>query len=165
MKKIKPATVALIIILVAYTIISFYKLGNTKNPQTYVNLKDNEQLTFRIDSDQIPKKMMIYSANDESNVSIFFVNEYKTYDQYEYDTYFEINYANLFKWNEIYFNSKSCDYKYIMFESNVDTTALGEIKIYDESGKEIPITAMDEKGKELLDEQSLVRNIKQITNL
>ena len=75
MKKIKPATIALIIILVAYTIISFYKLGNMKNPQTYVNLKDNEQLTFRIDSDQIPKKMMIYSANDESNVSIFFVNE------------------------------------------------------------------------------------------
>lgn len=156
MKKIKPATIALIIILVAYTIISFYKLGNMKNPQTYVNLKDNEQLTFRIDSDQIPKKMMIYSANDESNVSIFFVNEYKTYDKYEYDTYFEINYANLFKWNEIYFNTKSCDYKYIMFESNVDTTALGEIKIYDENGKEITITAMDEKGKELLDEQSLV---------
>ena len=78
MKKIKPATIALIIILVAYTIISFYKLGNMKNPQTYVNLKDNEQLTFRIDSDQIPKKMMIYSANDESNVSIFFVNDIYT---------------------------------------------------------------------------------------
>ena len=74
MKKIKPATITIIVILIAYTILSFYKLGNNKNPQTYVNLKDNEQLTFRIDSDQIPKKMMIYSANDESNVSIFFVN-------------------------------------------------------------------------------------------
>lgn len=156
MKKIKPSTIALIIILVAYAILSFYKLGNNENPQTFVNLKDNEQLTFRIDSDQIPKKIMLYSTNAESNVSIFFVNEYKTYDKYEYDTYFEISYANIFKWNEIYFNFIDSNYKYIMFESNKDTTSLGEIKIYDESGKEIPITAMDEKGKNLLDEQSLV---------
>lgn len=155
MKKIKPSII-LLIILLAYTILSFYKLGNMKNPQTFVNLRDNEQLTFKIETSQIPKKMMIYSANDESNVSIFFVNEYKTYDEYEYDTYFEINYANIFKWNEINFNSTNCDYKYIMFESNRNTTSLGEIKIYDERGKEIPITAMEEKGERLLDEQSIV---------
>lgn len=156
MKKIKPATITIIVILIAYTILSFYKLGNNKNPQTYVNLKDNEQLTFRIDSDQIPKKMMIYSANDESNVSIFFLEEYKALDSYKYDTYFEIDYSNLFKWNEVYFNLDDYNYKYIMFESNKDTTVLGEMKIYDESGNEIPITAMEEKGKTLLDEQSLV---------
>ena len=156
MKKIKPATIAIIIILIAYTILSFYKLGNNKNPQTYVNLKDNEQLTFRIDSDQIPKEMMIYSANAESNVSIFFLEEYKELDTYKYDTYFEIDYSNLFKWNEEYFNLDDCNYKYIMFESNKDTTVLGEMKIYDESGNEIPITAMEEEGKLLLDEQELV---------
>lgn len=154
--KIKPSTLVLIIIITIYSIVSFYKLGSTKNPQTFINLKDKQQLTYKIETNQIPYKAMIYSGNNDIYISVFFTNSYKDFDTYQYDNKpIEIKYNNVFKWNEHYFNNTD-KYKYIMFQSYYDTTTLGEICLYDKEGNKIPITAMEEKGQSLIDEQNTV---------
>ena len=47
--KFKKSTIVLIVILILYTILSFYKLGRNENPQTFANIKNWEQLTYKID--------------------------------------------------------------------------------------------------------------------
>lgn len=163
-KKFKLAKIFLILILLLYSIVSFYKLGNMKNPQTFVHLKNDEQLTYKIDSDQIPYKVMIYSGSNESYMSVFFTNEYQNYDEYVYDQPIEILYDSVFKWNDRTINLEGKQYSYIMFQSYYDTTVIGEIKLYDIDGKEIPITAMEEKGNILLDEQDLVPKVSTYMN-
>lgn len=153
---IKPSNMLLILIIVTYSVISFYKLGSTKNPQTFINLKDKHQLTYKIETDQIPYKAMIYSGNNETYISVFFTNTYKDFDTYQYDSKpIEIKYNNIFKWNEHYFNNTNY-YKYIMFQSYYDTTTIGEICLYDKQGNKIPLTAMENDGKILIDEQSTI---------
>lgn len=157
LKKIKLSTFILISIILIYTIISFYKLGNINNPQTFVNLKDKEQITYKIETNQIPYRAMIYSGHNESYISVFYANTYQDYETYVYDKNpIEIKYNNVFKWNEHFFNTQDTNYKYIMFQSYWDTTTIGEICLFDKEGNRIPITPMEEKGQNLLDEQSTI---------
>ena len=86
-KNVKPATIILLAILLIYTIVSFYKLGDNSNPQTYPSMKKSEQVIFEIESNQVPDKIMLYSGYAESNISIFYTDDYKNYDKYVYDTY------------------------------------------------------------------------------
>lgn len=163
--QIKPATIVLILIIIVYAVISFYKLGSTKNPQTFINLKDKEQITYKIESNQIPYKAMIYSGSNESYISVFYTNTYQEYDSYAYDTTpIEIKYNNVFKWNEHHLNTQDTFYKYIMFQSYFDTTTIGEICLYDKEGKKIPITPIEEKAKTLVDEQDTIPNEMNYTN-
>ena len=69
--KIKKSTIILIAIIVAYTVLSFYRLGSMKNPQTYYNLKNTEQLIYVLPDNTIPTRMMFYSGNDLPYISIF----------------------------------------------------------------------------------------------
>ena len=154
--KFKKTTIVLIIILALYTVLSFYKLGNNENPQTFVNLKDGEQLIYKIESNQIPKEIMTYVGYNEAYVSIFLATDYTDYSTYEFDVACEANYANVLKWNKFYINQNSKQYSYIILQSYWDTTILGELKVYDVDGNEIPLTPMRENEKLLLDEQSMV---------
>lgn len=154
--KIKKSTIVLIVILLLYTILSFYKLGDNKNPQTFVNLKNGEQLTYKLEENKIPKKIKMYVGYNESYVSVFLANEYMNYETYTYDVSHAADYANVFKWTEFEINSKQNKSSYIVLQSYWDTTVLGEFKVYDEDGKEILLTPMGDKEKILLDEQDTV---------
>lgn len=153
MKKLKPAQIALIIILGIYSVLSFYKLGNMKNPQTCANLKKGEKLVYKINSEQIPEKMMVYSGYNESEFTIYYSNNYENEDEYVTRTTVYLDYSNVFKWNEEYINAPEVKPYYIIIESERETTSLGELKIYDTNDKEIELTPMGEKEKILLDEQ------------
>ena len=156
-QKIKTTNIILILIILTYSIISFYKLGNIHNPQTFVNLKDKKQITYKIESEQIPYRAMIYSGHNESYISVFYANTYEDFDNYVYDKKpIEIKYNNIFKWNEHFFDLQDTNYKYIMFQSYWDTTTIGEICLFDKEGNKIPITPMEEQGKSLVDEQDTV---------
>lgn len=163
-KKIKPATIALLAILLIYTIISFYNLGNNTNPQTYPNMKKGEQVLFEIESNQVPESIMIYSGYAESNFSIFYTDDYENYDKYVYDTFVNLDYTQIFKWTNVSINYNGIKSKYIMLQSNLDTTAIGEIKLLDKDGKEIPLKAMNENSEKLIDEQSYVPEAYSIEN-
>ena len=163
-KNVKPATIILLAILLIYTIVSFYKLGDNSNPQTYPSMKKSEQVIFEIESNQVPDKIMLYSGYAESNISIFYTDDYKNYDKYVYDTYLNLDYSNVFRWIKFSINYNGTKSKYIMLESNLDTTAIGEIKLYDADEKEIPIKAINENSDKLIDEQECVPEAYSIEN-
>lgn len=155
MKKIKISTIILITILVIYSIISFYKLGNTKNPQTFAEVNEGEQIKFQIESDKVIEYAMIYSANNESNFSVFYSDD-ESFEDYIYDSYFEIEYDHVFQWNQVYINNSGIQSKYIMLQSNMSPSTLGEIKFFDIEKNEVEVSPIDENAKLLLDEQSYI---------
>ena len=152
--KFKKSTIVLIVILILYTILSFYKLGRNENPQTFANIKNWEQLTYKIDPNVTIDKIMMYIGNDLSYVSFFFANEYKNFDTYVYDSSHEASYV--FQWNKVNINKEKKNYEYLVLQSYWDTTTLGEIKVYDVDGNEVALTPVEEKAKILLDEQETV---------
>lgn len=154
--KLKKSTLGLIIILLLYTVLSFYKLGNTKNPQTYVNLKNGDTLVYKIESNAGLSYAMVYDGYCESYVSFYVTNDYNDRASYKRLGNFEIDYANIFKWNRLYFDQEYSAYNYLIIESYWDTTYIGEMKIYNQNGNEIPITAVNENAKVLIDEQDIV---------
>ena len=157
MKKIKPSTLALIGILLAYTILSFYKLGNIKNPITYTNLKNHQQLIYKIEQNKIPYKMMIYNANVESYIRIIYTDNLEEKSSYLYDIDIGMDGGNVFKWREEYINHHNNPYKqYLIIESYWDTTTIGEIQLQDQNGTPIKLTPMGDKEKSLIDEQNTV---------
>lgn len=153
--KFKKSSIALIVILLAYTVLSFYKLGRNENPQTFVNLKNGEQLIYRIDSENvILSDLMMYIGNDLAYVTVFLASDYLDYDTYDYDVSHEGSYV--FQWNNVEINESQKSYSYIVLQSYWDTTVLGEFKAYDTNGNEVLLTPMGDKEKILLDEQSTV---------
>ena len=157
MKKIKLSTLALIAILLAYTIISFYKLGNIKNPITYTNLKNHQQLIYKIEQNKIPYRMMIYNANIESYIRIIYTDNLQEKKSYLYDIDIGMDGGNVFKWKEEYVNHHNNPYKqYLIIESYWDTTTIGEIQLQDQNGAPIKLTPMGDKEKSLIDEQNTV---------
>lgn len=124
LKKVKVSNLILIFILISYSIISFYKLGNIKNPITYANIKDDNQIIFKIVSGQKPETMMVYNANAESSFTVFYTDDLYDINKYTYDSYFNIDYASVFKWQKVYINYNSNNARYIIFESNLDTSTI-----------------------------------------
>ncbi len=152
--KIKKSTIVFLIILVAYTVLSFYKLGSMKNPQTYFNLKDTEQLIYVLPDNTIPSRMMFYSGNDLPYISIFLTNDINDLNSYKYDSSYDSVYV--FAWHDVSFNYEKEPYKYVVLQSYWDTTTLGELKIYDQNDNEIKLEPLHENEKVLLDEQDTV---------
>lgn len=153
--KFKKSSIALIVILLLYTILSFYNLGRNENPQTFVNLKNGEQLIYRIDSENVVlSDLMMYIGNNLSYVTVFLASDYLDYDTYDYDVSHEGD--SVFQWNKISINERKKDYSYIVLQSYWDTTVLGEFKAYDVNGNEVVLTPMGDREKILLDEQETV---------
>lgn len=153
--KFKKSSIALIVILLLYTILSFYNLGRNENPQTFVNLKNGEQLIYRIDSENVVlSDLMMYIGNNLSYVTVFLASDYLDYDTYDYDVSHEGD--SVFQWNKISINESKKDYSYIVLQSYWDTTVLGEFKAYDVNGNEVVLTPMGDREKILLDEQETV---------
>lgn len=153
--KFKKSSIALIVILLLYTILSFYNLGRNENPQTFVNLKNGEQLIYRIDSENVVlSDLMMYIGNNLSYVTVFLASDYLDYDTYDYDISHEGD--SVFQWNKISINESKKDYSYIVLQSYWDTTVLGEFKAYDINGNEVVLTPMGDREKILLDEQETV---------
>ena len=150
MKKINSSKIVLLVIILAYSFISFYKLGNFKNSVTYINLKDNEQLKFEIENGKVIDNIMIYNANDETNLSVFYTDDLSDYDNYIFDSYIDLDYSNIFKWSRLSINTTNTQSKYIVFESNLDTTTIGEIEVYDYEGNTIHLKPLGEKEKNYL---------------
>ena len=113
--KLKKSTIIVIIILVAYTILSFYKLGRNENPQTFVNLKDKEQLIYKLPENCVPDSLMLYTGNDLPYVSIFLATDYLDTSTYVYDRYFTSDYV--FQWNKININQNEKVYSCLLYTS------------------------------------------------
>lgn len=147
----------LLVVIILYTILSFFKLGNTKNPQTWVNIKNNEYLVFKMDKSMNAYKFRFFTGNRPTTVSCYFTldTDYNNMDGWKQGYQCIADYANVLKWNEYYFTDIA-NYDYLIVYSNEDTSVIGEMQLYDEAGNVIKLEALDEKGQLLLDEQETV---------
>ena len=147
--------VLLCLVLVLYTIISFFKLGNNYNPQTFVTLKSYEQVEYKIPKDTIIYRLQFFSGPNVVTTKCYFTNDYENQEYWGTGVDCNSDYANVLKWNDVYFsNIPSCDY--LVIQSYADSTIIGEIRAYDANENEIKLEAVSERAERLLDEQDTV---------
>ena len=145
----------LLLVMILYSILSFFNLGNIRNPQTLVNLKNKEFLIYKIDSSKTAKKIMFYTGAKEMYVQVYLANDKDQQDQWIHDTDISADYANILKWNE-YDLQGIGTHDYLILYSYWDSTLIGEFQVYDEEGNKIDIEATDERSSLLIDEQDTV---------
>ena len=153
--KVHRYRILLLIVMLLYTIISFYKLGNNYNPQTFVNLKNTETLTYEIEDNKRIKKIIFYTGPNDMYVSCYLANVLDSEEGWTKDIDCTADYANILKWNTYELNNTS-EKNFLILKSYWDTTIIGEFKAYDTSGNEVKLKALNERSQRLLDEQDTV---------
>ena len=105
--KVHRYRILLLIVMLLYTIISFYKLGNNYNPQTFVNLKNTETLTYEIEDNKRIKKIIFYTGPNDMYVSCYLANVLDSEEGWTKDIDCTADYANILKWNTYELNNTS----------------------------------------------------------
>ena len=134
-------TITIIFIMFLYGIVSFYHLGDWKAPNTFISLKNKEEIVFELNKEEDITKIKSYNGLTPATYNLYYSLDGKKYD---YIGRVEGKYC--FTWNELFINEKA---KYIKIES-LKKANLGEIGFYNK--KLIPIKKISTK-KELIDEQ------------
>ena len=147
--------IALIIILILYSIISFYNLGSNSTPTSYITLNNGDYAIFEISGDRVPSYFLFLNGYKDGVISIFFANELSSDNQsFTFIDGIRTEYGDSYKWKYIDINEFGIIPKYILIESSQDNTQIGEIAIYDENRKKINLNLITYNGKELIDEQN-----------
>ena len=153
-EKMKKEKLILILIIVIYTIVSFINLGDNTNPQTLKKFEKNESTYLYITEKTEVDKIKIYIGNNISDLKIYLSPSRDSTQKYYLDTsYFD--YTSIFTWQEIYTNL-TLPFSYIVIESNSENNVLGEIAAYNQNGEKLKLKTIDEKDKNLVDEQEAV---------
>ena len=139
--------IIMIILMVLYGCLSFYRLGDLQTPESYYTFKkigDHNLVQFG-DTVNIAK-IKYYSGNKTGGFRLLTSQEKK-----DHEDDISIFTTNVFSWGEFRINLTT---NYIDFVSEEDNITLGEVVFYDKSGNIIkPI--MD-KNNPLLDEVNTV---------
>jgi dolichyl-phosphate-mannose--protein O-mannosyl transferase len=171
LKGINIYKVLLCILLIAYTIVSFIRLGNIKSPKTFMNLKEKESVVYQLEKGSVPVAIVFfYGSPDKSfgeNFDISFSNEYdSSHSSFELDANVKVYYNAIYCWDNKNINFQRKDYEYVMITSNNDGTVFGEIAFFDETDKIIKAKLIEgPDGAELLnDEQETIQQRKNHLN-
>ncbi len=142
----------LTIVIIAYTILSFYKLGSIKAPQTLVALDNDEYVAFKINDEEPISKIMIFTGPSEMYLTVNITDDYENKDTWLRLSEITADYANVLKWNTYEFYDNNEKGQYLVLSSYWFTTNIGDFKVFNYEGKEIKLEAVDERGEKLLDE-------------
>ena len=142
----------LTIVIIAYTIISFYKLGSTKWPQTLQALDNDEYVVFKINNEETIGKLKIFTGPSEMYLTVNVTDDYENKDSWVRLSEITADYSNILKWNTYEFYDNRVRAKYLVLSSYWFTTNVGDIKVFTPGGNEIQLEAIDERGERLLDE-------------
>lgn len=140
----KKDILTVLIIVLLYGILSFYKLGNLHSPNTFYRINKGEELIFEFERDETIKDIKLYNGERTSKFTI-----YTSLDNENYEEYFSMNPKGVFTWNDIQINRES---KYIKFKITEDTS-LGEVAFYNQENKLVNYSSMNEY---LQDEQKYI---------
>lgn len=143
-------TIAIIVLL--YTLLSFYKLGSNISPNTFERFNTNDKLIIELKEPDDVIQLKIFSGEQNSKYHLYLSN-----DNIEYDYYGEVEGRGAFSWDIIKPKMKA---KYIMLEFTENST-LGELALYNNSKEKIKIekiTSSDKTIKKLSDEQDTIPN-------
>lgn len=149
---IKDLVIVLIILLI-YGFISFYKIGDFNSPQTFFTGEKDSDLIIELLNDDDVIKMKYYVGVEPVNMKVYVSSDninYKKVNKKKTNT-------NVFIWEDLYIGEK-CKYIKIHF---TETTSLGELAFYNNSKEYIDYSSTNAF---LNDEQDLIPDHKSYMN-
>ena len=146
-KKVK--CLPIVIILIMYTIISFINLGSFKNPNTFLDVGQDEEILIELKNATYINKIKYFSGRIGEEYDLL-----TSLDGVKYDSVFELK-TSAFSWQEekIY---KTAKYLRLIPRENA---SLGEVVLLDNAIKKIDIkkiTLNDKKVNSLTDEKNTI---------
>ena len=138
--------ITIIIILVSYGILSFYKLGNIHSPNTFYRVDKGEEILFEFDQEETVKNIKFYNGEKNSQFKIYISNDQETYEEF-----LDVNTRGVFTWDDLNINTNA---KTIKLEI-IEDTSLGEVAFYNNKDKMISYSSTNDY---LSDESKYVPN-------
>ncbi|MBR3152890.1 MAG: phospholipid carrier-dependent glycosyltransferase [Clostridia bacterium] len=149
----KKSVIALIVIVLIYSVVSFYNLGSGKSPKTFKRFDNGEISVLRLDNMVNINKIRFYIGNNISGYKIYLMKEENSKQAFYLNNKFD--YTSVFTWQEVELNFDSV-YQYIGIYSEYGENSIGEVVVYDGNDNIIGIQAIDDKDNVLVDEQDVV---------
>ena len=122
--------ITMIIIIILYGILSFYKLGSFENPNTFQDFKATDTLIIEMTNIENIVKMKTFNGSKNSEYQIYVSDDNK---KYQYVT--QILGEGSFAWDELRILTKG-KYLKLLF---IEDSSLGEIALYDNNKNQIDI--------------------------
>lgn len=138
------------LIVIIYSAVAFYNLGDTKAPQSFYRFEPNESVELDLGREQAVSSLMLYTGLNTGSYTV----EYSHDGEYWYTAAtVEQNYAALFKWVSAEFiDGTDANTRYIRLTADSELY-LGEVAVKGENGSLIECKT---NASELFDEQSVV---------
>ena len=138
----------IIAILVLYCIVSFFHLGSMKNPQTFW-IADGEGKSVTLDLGNVysVSKIRYYTGPRFGEYGLYISNDNKVFNAIT-----PLEEKKVFFWEDVALNQS---FRYLRIVEG-SSGSIGEIGFYDEEGRVLPVTALEESGKVLVDEQDQI---------
>ena len=146
-KKINKGDYIIIAIMVfCYSILSFYRLGDLKVPNTYRLFKyDGDQEILSLKDESFVEKMIYYTGNNEGEITVLFSTNQEDYEIIE-----TIKIDHVFSWQELSINK---NVKSIKIVANKELTTVGDVQLYGNNSNKLSF--LEEKNNPLTDEVNL----------
>ncbi|MDD3340952.1 MAG: phospholipid carrier-dependent glycosyltransferase [Bacilli bacterium] len=130
-------------ITLLYAVLSFYHLGSTKNPNTFVNKKN---LVIELKEETEVDKIRYFTGHEVGKITMSYSLDNENYTLLEVPSTLSV-----FTWNDLSINAKM---KYLKIEVD-DKSYLGETALYDKNGQVLSINK-DTSNQLLFDEQNTI---------
>ena len=138
------------LIVIIYSSVAFYNLGDTKAPQSFYRFEPSESVEFDLGREQTVSSLMLYTGLNTGSYTV----EYSHDGEYWYTAAtVEQNYAALFKWVSAQFiDGTDANTRYIRLTADSELY-LGECAVKGENGSLIECKT---NASELFDEHKQV---------
>ena len=150
----KKDALPLILLTVIYAVSAFWNLGCTTNPQSFLNMKDNETVSFSTEQTVNLSRVTYYSGLWTGSYILEYSADGVNWESMELDQ----KYSRLFYWQDVELpEDQSLQGKYFQLTALSDKAQieLGELALFDEDGTQVSLQA-DATTSLLFDEQDTV---------
>ena len=139
----KKDIIIVCIIMLLYSLLSFWRLGSFKEPNTFT---ETRELNFQLDTKQQISKVVFFTGHEVKQIQIYLLmGEEEVLLPMPTDIY-------VFNWYEIGVNAEIDGLKIELAEE----TSLGEIAVLNQEENIIDLIPLETEGKLLQDEQYLI---------
>jgi len=136
----KKDFVVLGIIILFYTILSFYRLGSFINPNTFYDAQKGDELTVELNSRDDIIKMKLFNGDKNASYKIFVAD-----DGIHFHYLKEVEGEGAFAWDEVKLLSQGKYVKFVFLEDS----SLGELAFYNNKKEKINIKKISSNKKNI----------------